>query len=641
MITKDRLPAVPPLHCSRRVFLGGAGAVALGALLAKAKAQPTLDDQGNLYRRLLDQWCRAMLPLQIRNRRPALDGGLLCPACARVHGRSADAVYPFLSQARLTGESRFVDAAVRVMAWSDNVSEPSGAFLNDPPFHDWRGITVFAVIALAEALAHHSDLLDTVVRERWRSRLRKAADFLVDFPDLNRVNINYTTSGAAALAYAATIFEGDKRYAAAARALVQEALRYFLPESRLLFGEGGAEARSLVSPRGCRAVDIGYNVEESLPNLLSCARLLEDKDLEDVVAESMVRHLDFMIPDGAWDCSFSSRMFKWAYWGSRTSDGCQLAYGRLAARDPRFAEAAYRNAQLLERCTHEGLLHAGPHHHAAGEAPCLHHTFCHAKAIAAMVDENVRAPAQRAALPRDEAYGIRSFPELLTHLLADGSWRATVTAYDEHTYMPEVHPSGGALSLLWHRAIGPVFMASMTEYALIEKTNQQRDRAPRSFSLTPRLEQRTEGAVYRNLHDLNATIATERRDASVAALAGGRLLDKSYRDPASGRHLFELRYEIGENVTITASVTGPVEAPVHLVLPVISPQNEAVRARGDTVEIGKDHGLLRIKASHPIALGPEGEQRVFNHVPGMQALPLFIELPRDGGAVQVEIAVIV
>ena len=73
------------------------------------------------------------------------------------------------------------------------------------------------------------------------------------------------------------------------------------------------------------------------------------------------------------------------YWGSRTSDGCQIAYGILGEKNPLFAEAAARNTELLQNCTRDGLLHGGKMYDSAGELPCTHHTFCHAKALAALV----------------------------------------------------------------------------------------------------------------------------------------------------------------------------------------------------------------------------------------------------------------
>ena len=48
-----------------------------------------------MHKALLRRWCDAMLKYQLHDTGDTrLDGGLLCPACMRVHGRSADAILP-------------------------------------------------------------------------------------------------------------------------------------------------------------------------------------------------------------------------------------------------------------------------------------------------------------------------------------------------------------------------------------------------------------------------------------------------------------------------------------------------------------------------------------------------------------------
>ena len=51
--------------------------------------------------------------------------------------------------------------------------------------------------------------------------------------------------------------------------------------------------------------------------------------LREVIA-SMRTHMEFMLPDGGWDNSWGTRNYKWTWWGSRTSDGCQPAYPGLS-----------------------------------------------------------------------------------------------------------------------------------------------------------------------------------------------------------------------------------------------------------------------------------------------------------------------
>ncbi len=98
------------------------------------------------------------------------------------------------------------------------------------------------------------------------------------------------------------------------------------------------------------------------------------------------------LPDGAWDNSFGTRNYKWSYRGSRTSDGCAAGYG--LADDPVLQEAFRRNTQLLERCTQDGLLYGGDIFAAAGEPPCVHHTFGHARGLAVFLNKSGRKGRQ-------------------------------------------------------------------------------------------------------------------------------------------------------------------------------------------------------------------------------------------------------
>ena len=79
------------------------------------------------------------------------------------------------------------------------------------------------------------------------------------------------------------------------------------------------------------------------------AAMANDKELLSLVECSMNTHLEFMLPDGAWDNSWGTRNFKWTYWGGRTSDGFMGGYYKLAARHPEYLEAIQRNIQLLKK----------------------------------------------------------------------------------------------------------------------------------------------------------------------------------------------------------------------------------------------------------------------------------------------------
>ncbi|HEU0108056.1 MAG TPA: hypothetical protein VFT38_17865 [Vicinamibacteria bacterium] len=607
---------------SRRAFLQ---ATAVGALVGPALAAVTSAPDGQsspgelatLAARLLETWGRALLRFQVpAPNDPAFVGGLLCPACARIHGRVGDTVYPFLRLARTTGDARFVDAARLVFDWMENVSRDDGSWVNDPS-SDWRGTTVFAVIALGEALRRHGDLLPAPDAARLRDRMARAARFLDGFITPTVGNVNYRMSAPLAFALAAEVL-GEPHYRERARDCAT-LVRASVLSSGLVFGEGHPGDR--VSPRGCRAVDLGYDVEESLPNLASYAALSGDRELLALVARSLRAHLEFMLPDGGWDNSWGTRNYKWTYWGSRTSDGAGPALLIAAAGEPMFPEAALRNLRLLERCTHDGLLHGGPHLHLSGQRPCLHHTFSHAKALAAMLDHGIPS-ASGALLPRETAHGVRHYPDIDTWLVARGPWRATITASDWQ-YVPEGHASGGALSLLWHDRVGLLSCASMTRYQLVEPNNQPLH-AQTTMPLTPRLEATVGETVYCSQNDATATVESREGDGGFELVATG-VLRNGAQEAGPSATSFRLAYHFTDRMMqIRARIDGG-EGGVRLILPVVAASDEPFKVHADgAVLIEKRGGIVHIVSTR--ALGAVPSERVFNHVPGVQALVLSIEM---------------
>ena len=617
-----RGPFRAALH-RRGVLTGAAGLAVASPSVAAVKARTA-------YERLLLTWCDALVAHQVRDLAdPMVDGGFLCPGCGIVHGRSADAVYPLLCATRLTGRSDYVRAAKAAYDWSERtVSRDDGSWVNDPVLSDWKGITVFRCVALSESLLRHGDLIDAATQRAWRERLRRAYGFLDGFITIDTGNINYPVASAYAYALGAEVLDRPD-YRARAHGLAHQALDYVTPNG-LLFGEGHPQRGT--TPGGGRAVDLGYNVEESLPALaLYGLHARDDVVLERTVA-MMRAHMAFMLPDGAWDNSWGSRNYKWTWWGSRTSDGCQGAYRLLADRDPRFAEVAARNLALMARCTRNGLLYGGPGYAAAGYAPCIHHSLSHAKALATVIDAGLDAATAPQALPRDSAYGLKSFDEIGTHLAAAGPWRATVTGYDWDYLAPDGggHASGGALSLLFHQTIGPVFAASLTKYKVVEVANQQVPKGAEHQLLSPRIEAADDPGVT-SLNDFAAKIVATDQGATVAFDVEGRL--QAIGHQASGG-VYRFGYAIGEAVTISAQLSGGQGT---LVLPVILEPGETVSSAGPgIVVVSKARGRLTISTDAALGFEPLPAQRIFDLVPGFQAMALRIALA-DGRPVQVTI----
>jgi hypothetical protein len=631
--------------------LSAAGAAAVGARVAlaqnplaqsgsiaqkktRAGTRPVPDAERQLYANLLHTWCDGLLAHQVRGMAdPSLNGGFLCAACGIVHGRCGDAVYPLLRMAHTTGDEKYLRAALAVHAWSErNVGRPDGSWVNDVSLSSWQGITVFRANAMAEAITHHGSVLDAATRAQWTDRLARAAKFLDGFINLETGNINYPVTASLAFLLCGQVLS-NAHYLDRAHDLAHQVLAQFTP-SGILFGEGHP-LRS-VSPKGCRPVDLGYNVEESLPALAMYAELAGDKKVLEQVIAAWNTHIEFMLPDGAWDNSWGTRNYKWSWWGSRTSDGCHPGLVLLGRSDPRFREAARRNLELMAACTHDGLLYGGPDFHAHGDRACIHHTFTHAKALATVLDraqfEEDRADS-RPSLPRDEPYGLRSFAEIGTHLAAVGPWRATVTEYDwEYTEHLQPggggHVSGGALSVLFHRALGALLTASMTVYTMIEIANQQAYRDSFHMELTPRIECAQESEIFTSVNDLKATLTAAQSDRAIEFSARGRLLTTARQAPKAGDILYRLGYAFSEeNVEITAgaSATGP--APLHFILPVLARSTDRVaQPDAQTVRITKSSGTLTVRTDVPAAFEPIPAERTFNLVPGFEAVPLAIAL---------------
>src|SRR5207249_3801135 len=64
---------------------------------------------------LLQKWGQGLLALQLNKPgMKTLHGGFLCPACATIHGRSGDAVFPLLLLAEKTKDAKYLKAALDV-----------------------------------------------------------------------------------------------------------------------------------------------------------------------------------------------------------------------------------------------------------------------------------------------------------------------------------------------------------------------------------------------------------------------------------------------------------------------------------------------------------------------------------------------
>lgn len=519
----------------------------------------------NELNELLLTWCDALTRLQIDLPQPELNGGILCPACGMIHGRCIEAVYPLMRAAESTGEKKYLAAAKALFAWGENVICSDGGARNDIK-SEWKGITAFSAIALHDALLYHGHLLDEDERSKWETRLRRMGEWLMDNIFIgSKAYINYYAAAACADALIGKYF-GDEKSTERAGELAGYCFSH-ISENGILYGEG--MPHDAITEKGCRAVDICYDAEESLPCLYRYAKTLNDEGIAEKCAEAFHAILEWMLPDGAWDNSFGTRSFKWSYWGSRTTDGCLDALFALGQYDTVFSEAALRNLDLLKRCTHDGLLNGGPDYAKNGEKTCVHHTFCHSKTIAATLDSNAFSGFERLPLSAETVDGIRSYPELNTYRIQKGDLIADVTGYDAK-YKQGGHVSGGAISLLWHKKKGPVIAAGMAEYSLFEPFNQQLPTGS-SFNrcVCPRIETISETRLYAQHFDYKAAISPEEKDGNIMIQVSAELctIDSRYLKE-NGKCRMKYVFS-GDGLRIDGQVSPKIAENARFVLPII------------------------------------------------------------------------
>jgi hypothetical protein len=619
---------------SRRDFIkttaiGGAGLVG-GLHLSKALAWDMPQSPTVLYQSayaLMQEWAPALLALQVLDKSRTDDyGGIWCPGDKTVHGRVGDTIYPFMYLADKTKDSRYLDSAMLLYKWIDRrVSQPDGSWLNEPVKGSWKGTTVFMAIALAEALKNHGALLDTQFKNELEARLKKAGDYVYNNFNVEYGNINYPVTGSYALSLLGTILD-EPKFKTKGHDLAHQALQFMSKKDSLLTGEGGPIYQP--SKKGCFSVDLGYNVEESLPSLVMYGLLNKDEEVLGAVTRSMQAHMEFMLPDGGWDNSWGTRNYKWTYWGSRTSDGCQTAYALMADRDPRFYRVALKNVQQFKQCSHQGLLQGGPHNVSHNITPCVHHTFTHIKSLTTILDhgDQHKQINTKVELPRERAYGYRFFSDIQTGLVAKGKYRATITGYDrEYKETRNGHATGGALTMLWHELTGPILAGSMNAYQIFEAGNQPVDTDPLSMPLTPRIELKVDGKTYMNISYLDAKIDVADGDVLIINTQS-KLVDKDQRSPETGDINCKVTYIFSKDkVLLKFSHDGGHDG-IRVIIPIISKAAEMVEMVSDkAIRFHKEKALVGITANHPLVKLPTTTGRIYNAVPGLEAVPLAID----------------
>ena len=69
-----------------------------------------------------------------------------------------------------------------------------------------------------------------------------------------------------------------------------------------------------------------------------------------------------------------------------------------------------------------------------------------------------------------------------------------------------------------------------------------------------------------------------------------------------------------------------ITEPTALVVPIVSPSGELISRLSDQeITIRKPEGLVRITSNRPLKIKHMAQERTFNMVPGVEAIPISIE----------------
>ena len=581
---------------------------------------------------LLKKWCDALCSYQVNSPAdPHTKGSFLCPACALQHGRVCDLVYPMSCLYVRTGEKRYLDCAVKAVDWSRrNLTDMNGARLRNDFQSRWWGISVFSQCAVGKTLLNFGDKLPADVKADWQDWFARQSEFVYKSLDIDgHLNVNYSSAFCEAMALAWKIM-GLGKFKDKAGEWIGKIEKYFSGDG-LLVGE--KHPPTFVSPRGFRAVDIAYNMEESIPALYHAAEMLGDEGFLkrlDVVAKA---HLEFVLPDGAIDESCGSRAEKWTYYGSRTSDGALPMFAAMAKREiPGAVRAIARHLDLLERCTSRksGLLAGGIYYDEANEGACVHHSFAHAKAMVDLLLAGAPKSAPAHKLPREETYGTREFPVFGTTLAAVGDWRATFTVNDVHHNEKGTMAGGGSLTLLWHRRCGLLLAGTMNSYSPLERENMQVQRYEfPTLSMTPRIE----SGELTSSTDKHADGRAIYENGRVRYAAVGRL--SGIESERSSRE-YKMDYTISESgVNIDVSCEGKW----RYILPIVAGLEDGVIVEGKTVKIRRGAVVIAVRTDGtPCLRRTERGERAFTPIAGLMTAYLEID-PLDKSSLHVEIGV--
>ena len=511
----------------------------------------------------------ALLNLQITDANDHEFGALKCPSCNVLHTRAAEAVYPFSIMFKETRNEKYLHAAIFVTNWLIKQQQPGGEWIETP--WAWTGTTADQLLMITNSYPILKNYLTKDEQMKWENAMKYAADFLVKHMSPDFASINYCPTSAAVLVAVHRIIP-DSIYLEKARSLAHWTVAK-MDEAGFIQGEA---ARSFGVKYG---VDLGYEIDMSLWGLGLYAKLCNDKFIEDRVKKSLAKNLNFVYPNGAIDGSWGSRCYKWATFGSKTADGCQILFSMYAEDDPRYVTAAIKNLRFLRTMIKDGMIGNGPHFwDIFPQYVCNYPTFARAKNLAMAYEFGIQSEIETPPIPSEIPGWMEFYPTVNVALARSQNFMLTVSAYgykdltNTNGGQYNQHPTGGSACNIWVEDFGFLQTSSQTKYVRGE-TMHMPVIEDTVICLTPRIEFTNENGYFTNLYEFEGRITAAKSDNSIVTVTTtGELKNEKWYQGGVGYTLSHKLFDnyIEKRVKINFHDRQPL---VRIIEPIVQDQN--------------------------------------------------------------------
>jgi hypothetical protein len=584
----------------------------------------------NNFKTTLTSLCDALLQTQITDKANANYGALVClsknPDVNKIHSRAAEAVYPFAVEYKLTGQTKYRDAAIILGDWLIAIQETTGHAGGwsedwpDPGQTGWYGTTADQLISLAGAYAIVKAFLNTTESANWSNAISKAADYVrASFP---LSNVNYNAIGGAALRTAYGAVSNPKAaWLVKADTLIIRNTLDSITSDNLLSGEG-------------KGIDQGYDLAQSIGYVALYAILKNDPAIKKRAVDMLHAHFNFVYPNGSIDNSWGTRSFKWGYEsGTKTAPGVYFSFALLADADPAFNAAGLKCLEYLRtKCIDSGWVTYGPHakKHASSTPPCNYQTFARAQSIALAIEYGPDVTAT-APFPAQTQNWYKYFSGIKVAVVRTQRIMGTVSAYGNIlTYSRNTVPKGGSICNLWYEGFGDngyLQSSSATIYTRTEDMHMPVEDSPLPLSLTPRVECTIGGTYYTNLFETSGTMTVTQASDNVSVTTAGHLVSQTGTNSAVSFTIVNRFYStlVRKEITVSGAATS-----FSIVEPFVKdPQTAFVKTGQNSVTItpaSQSTWTMRVDSStvpYTLSLGTDSA-RYWCPFPGVEGYPVII-----------------